>query len=178
MPIRHSFLTEDLRFYGIMVLNGGLLKIDGKGEFNNYVDWMSDRLKECYRVLKRTGTMYLHCDHHASHYLKVEMDDRQRGLFDERNFINEIVWQRNFARHSDAKQGSKHFGRVHDVILFYAKSKQYTWNTQYDPMPEESLKKQYKDTDPRTGKKCALIPIDGPGGAAKGNPKYEFLGVT
>ena len=98
-----------------------------QGGINHYVDWMSERLKECYRVLKPTGTMYLHCDHHASHYLKVEMDDRQHGLFGERNFINEIIWRRQTA-HSDTKQGAKHYGRLHDTILFYAKSKDYSWN--------------------------------------------------
>jgi len=73
-----------------------------KGGINNYVAWMKERLAECYRILKPTGTMFLHCDHHASHCLKVEMD----ALFGENNFVNEIIWQRQFAKHSDAKQKS------------------------------------------------------------------------
>ena len=73
--------------------------------------------------------MYLHCDHHASHYLKVEMD----RLFGESSFINEIIWKRQ-AAHSGTKQGAKHYGRLHDTILFYVKSaSNYTWNTQYTP---------------------------------------------
>jgi adenine specific DNA methylase Mod len=113
-----------------------------RGGIPNYVAWMTERLHECHRVLKNTGSIYLHCDHHASHYLKVAMDN----IFEERNFINEIVWQRQFAKHSDAKQGSKHFGRIHDVILFYAKSKDCIWHPQYTKIPlpaseEEQRKK-------------------------------------
>jgi adenine specific DNA methylase Mod len=65
--------------------------------------WMKERLEHCYRVLKKTCSMYLRCDWHASHYLKVEMDT----IFGANNFQNEIVWKRSDA-HSDAKQGAKH----------------------------------------------------------------------
>jgi adenine specific DNA methylase Mod len=61
--------------------------------------------------------LYLYCDHHASHYLKVELDK----IFGEQNFINEVIWKRSSA-HSDTKQGAKHYGRLHDTILFYTKS--------------------------------------------------------
>ena len=70
-----------------------------KGGISNYVGWMMGRLAECYRVLKPMGSIYLHPDHHASHYMKVEMD----RLFGEPNFINEIVWKRNLGSHSDTK---------------------------------------------------------------------------
>lgn len=139
-----------------------------KGGINNYIDWMFERLKHCYRVLKDTGSMYLHCDHHASHYLKVEMD----RLFGERNFINEIIWKRQTA-HSDTKQGAKHYGRLHDTILFYAKSATaaYTWNTQYTQYEQEYIDSSYDGTDP-DGRKFMLDNIGGPGGASKGNPKW------
>lgn len=97
-----------------------------KGGINNYVAWMVERLTQCYRVLKKTGSMYLHCDWHASHYLKIEMD----RIFGENACINQIVWKRSIA-HSDSKQGAKHYGRIHDTVLFYVKSKDYTWNQQY-----------------------------------------------
>ncbi len=135
---------------------------------------MGERLIECYRVLKTDGTMFLHCDSHASHYLKVEMDK----LYGEKNFVNEIIWQRQYAKHSDAGQKSKHFGRIHDSILFYAKSENYTWNPQYEPYSEEYVSSFYKYVEPETGRRYRLSPIDGPGGASKGNPRYEFLGVT
>jgi DNA modification methylase len=145
-----------------------------KGGLPYYVGWMVERLTQCYRVLKKTGSMYLHCDWHASHYLKCEMD----RLFGETNFVNEIVWKRQVAKHSDAKQGARHYGRIHDVILFYAKSTDHTWNQQYLPFTEESKDKFYGHVEPETGRRYQLTAIDGPGGAAKGNPKYEFLGVT
>lgn len=145
-----------------------------KGGINNYASWLIERLNQCYRVLKKTGSLYVHLDHHASHYIKVELDK----LFGEQNFINEIVWLRQVAKHSDTKQGAKHYGRLHDVILFYAKSDAHTWNQQYLPLSQEYINKGYAHVEPKTGRRYQLTAIDGPGGAAKGNPIYEFLGVT
>src|SRR5712664_2946801 len=79
-----------------------------------YIDYMRPRCAELSRVLKKTGSFYYHCDWHASHYVKVMLDQ----VFGENKFINEIVWKRQTS-HNDAKQGSKHFGRLHDVLLFY-----------------------------------------------------------
>jgi len=67
-----------------------------KGGISNYVGWLMERLKECHRVLKETGSLYVHLDHHASHYVKVELDK----LFGESHFVNEIVWKRNIGSHS------------------------------------------------------------------------------
>jgi DNA modification methylase len=106
--------------------------------------------------------------------MKVEMDK----LFGEPNFINEIVWQRQTAKHSDSAQGAQHYGRLHDVILFYTKSGSYTWNQQYLEFSKEYKEKAYGPVEPGTGRHYQLTAIDGPGGAAKGNPRYEFLGVT
>ena len=124
-----------------------------KGGINNYVEWMVERLKECYRVLKKTGSMYLQCDSHSSHYLKVEMD----RIFGE-NLQNEIIWKRSDA-HSDAKQGAKHYGRVTDSILFYTKTDEYTFNTKYIPLPESTKEKWYKHIDPKTGRKYNLLTL-------------------
>jgi len=145
-----------------------------KGGINNYVSWLMERLTCCYRVLKKAGSLYVHLDHHASHYVKVELDK----LFGEKLFINEIVWQRQVAKHSDAKQGAKHYGRLHDVILLYAKSEDYVWNQQYLPFSQDYVEKFYRLVEPETGRRYQLTAIDGPGGGAKGNPRYEFLGVT
>jgi len=144
-----------------------------KGGVNNYASWMKERIVECYRVLKPTGAMYLHCDSHASHYLKVEMD----GVFGERNFINEIIWKRQTA-HSDNKQGGRKYGRLHDTIFYYVKTDDYVWNPQYTPYSEEYMNDFYKYIEPETGRKYRLGDLTGPGGESKGNPKYEFLGVT
>jgi len=89
------------------------------GGINHYLEWMVERLTEMHRILKPTGSIYLHCDWHASHYLKVEMDK----IFGYNNFRNEIVWF--YPSMSAAK---KHFPRKHDVVLFYSKTEEYTFN--------------------------------------------------
>lgn len=97
---------------------------------------MKERIEHCYRVLKKIGSFYLHCDWHASHYLKYEADK----IFGIQNFINEIIWKRSTA-HSDSRQGARHYGRLHDSILFYVKSNDYVWNQQYT-----EYDKDYVDT--------------------------------
>ena len=138
-----------------------------------YLDFMKEILQECHRVLNKKGSLYLHCDWHASHYLKVELDK----IFGYKNFRNEIVWRRHNS-HNDAKQGAKMFGRVHDVILFYSKSKDYTWNPIYEPYSQEYIDKYYKHVELETGRRYAKGDLSGPGGRSKGNPQYSFKGVT
>jgi site-specific DNA-methyltransferase (adenine-specific) len=144
-----------------------------KGGIQNYIGWMVERLQLCHKVLKDTGSIYLHCDSHASHYLKIEMDK----IFGENNFINEIIWKRS-AAHSDTKQGAKHYGRLHDAVLFYVKdkSKDYAWNPQFTSYDENYVNAFYKYFDEK-GRRYRLDNLVGPGGASKGNPYYEFLGV-
>jgi site-specific DNA-methyltransferase (adenine-specific) len=138
-----------------------------------YIEFMRPRCVELHRVLKETGSFYYHCDWHASHYVKIMLDQ----IFGENQFINEIIWKRTSA-HSDAKQGSKHLGRVHDSIFLYAKTEEYSFTHLYKPYDEEYVKSTYKHTDPETGRSYRLDNLIGPGGASKGNPHYEFLGVT
>jgi DNA modification methylase len=90
-----------------------------KGGINHYVSWMKERVFEMHRILKDTGSFYLHCDWHASHYLKVMSDD----IFGYKNFRNEIVWC-----YRGAGYPKKNFGRRHDIILRYTKTKKYTFN--------------------------------------------------
>lgn len=111
----------------------------GKG-MKSYLIMMAVRLLEMKRVLKKTGSMYLHCDPTASHYLKGLMD----AVFGKDNFRNEIVWQRTNT-HGLGKQ----FGRVHDIILFYSKSLQKVWNDVYTAHDPEYLKKAYCHQDDR-----------------------------
>ena len=99
----------------------------GPSQMLAYLVMMAARLVELHRVLKPTGSLYLHCDPTASHYLKVVLDT----IFGPENYQNEIVWKRTSA-HSDTKQGKViHMGRVHDVILFYSKSLRATRNPVY-----------------------------------------------
>jgi len=119
-----------------------------KGGINNYVAWMEPKLMECYRVLKATGSIYLHCDWHADAHLRVLMD----RIFGDRNFVNEIIWQRTTAHPNVGKS----YGRLHDVILFYTKSEQYIWNTQYLPYSQEHISSSYRNVEPKTGRRYAL----------------------
>lgn len=137
-----------------------------------YLTHMAVRLVELHRVLKPTGSIYLHCDPTASHYLKVLMD----AVFGNEQFVNEIAWKRSHA-HSDSKQGARHFGRVQDVLLFYAKSEDRIWNVQYSPYSREYVERDYRRLDV-DGRRYRLSDISGPGGEAKGNPFYEVMGVS
>lgn len=152
----------------------GFCTVLGKGSLLAYLISITLRATEIQRVLKPTGSFFLHCDPTASHYLKVVLDSifcSQGG-----DYINEIVWRRSFA-HGDGKQGAKHFGRCTDSLLFYTKSDSAKWNPQYAPYSDEALKRDYKYAEEGTKRVYRLAPVDGPGGASKGNPFYEFLGV-
>jgi len=139
-----------------------------KGGINNYIAWMLERLQECKRVLKPNGSMYLHCDWHASHYLRVEMD----RLFGESRFMSQVVWRRQTA-HSDAAQGARNFGHIHDVVLFYTNSADYTWNQQYLPYDQGYVEAFYRLKDP-DGRRFTLSDLT----AAKpgGDTQYEWRG--
>jgi DNA modification methylase len=140
-----------------------------------YIDFMRPRCVEMARVLKATGTFYYHCDWHASHYVKVMLDQ----IFGESSFINEIIWKRQ-SSHNDAKQGSRHLGRVHDSIFLYASGRDYKFTHQYRPYDQSYIDSFYRHTEPDTGRRYRLGDITAPGAGApsKGNPHYEFLGVT
>ena len=99
-----------------------------------YLVMMAPRLVELRRVLKPTGSIYLHCDPTASHYLKLLMD----AVFGPELFRTEITWKRTSA-HSDTKQGRQQHGRVHDLILFYSKSESWTWNPIYTEYDQEYI---------------------------------------
>ena len=89
-----------------------------------YIDYMTPRLKELYRVLKSTGSFYYHCDWHASHYIKGLLDSDY--LFGYPNFRNEIIWS-----YKTGGVSKRWFARKHDSILFYTKSSKYNFNVQY-----------------------------------------------
>jgi DNA modification methylase len=163
------------RNYEVVSKDGTSNSFDDKwsGDLTGYLSFMREILQECHRVLNKKGSLYLHCDWHASHYLKVELDK----IFGYENFRNEIVWRRHNS-HNDTKQGAKMFGRVHDVILFYSKTKDYTWNPIYAPYPQEYVDKYYKHVELETGRRYAKGDLSGPGGRSKGNPIYSFKGVT
>ena len=144
----------------------------GRNAMMAYLVMMTPRLVELRRVLKPTGSIYLHCDPNASHYLKLLLD----AVFGNRNFRNEIVWKRADSK-GDTGQGARHFGRVNDSILFYTKTASSVFHAQYGPLDPGYVDRFYRYTDP-DGRRYKLDNMLGPGGAAKGNPQYEVMGVT
>lgn len=114
----------------------------GGSDMMAYLAMMAPRLVELRRVLKETGSIYLHCDPTASHYLKILMD----AVFGPQNFLNEVIWKRTHAH-----GGAARFGRVHDVILLYAKSSSFTWNRQKTAYSDDYQRKffRFQDTDGR-----------------------------
>jgi DNA modification methylase len=131
-----------------------------------YLIMMGNRLLELHRVLKPTGSLYLHCDPTASHYLKMLLDT----IFDPRNFRNEIIWQRTNI-HNDSKTWSS----VSDTIFFYTKSNEFTWNTQYLPLSEEHVKSKYSNADP-DGRHYTLSDMTSPN--PRPNMMYEWKGFV
>ena len=144
----------------------------GKG-MQSYLCMMAVRLLEMRRVLKDTGSIYLHCDPTASHYLKLLMD----SIYGQHNFRSEITWKRTSA-HSDTRQGRRQHGRVRDLLLFYTKSKTWIWNPIYTDYDPEYVENFYRHIEPGTNRRYRLGDLTGPGGAAKGNPYYEVMGVS
>ena len=140
----------------------------GSNAMMAYLVMMTPRLVELRRVLKSTGSIYLHCDPTASHYLKLAMD----AVFGNENFRNEIIWKRTTA-HSDVAQGARHMGRIHDTLLRYSKSKHPTWNTVYIPYDDRYIERIYRYSDP-DGRKYQTQPLHArkPGG----DTLYEWKG--
>lgn len=146
----------------------------GHGDMLAYLSMMGPRLVELRRVLKPTGSIYLHCDPTASHYLKVLMD----AVFGPSNFVNEVVWKRTYAHGDAGGQGARHLGRIHDVLLLYSRTPGgNAFRPVYVPYDADYIERVFKHKDP-DGRRWQSLPMDGPGGAAKGNPQYEVLGVT
>lgn len=138
-----------------------------------YLNWMYTNLRAIKSVMSPTASIYVHLDWHIGHYVKILMDE----IFGEDNFRNEITWQRANA-HSDAKQGAEHFGRMHDVIFYYALAENSVFHTQYVPYEQEFIDRYYNRVEPGTGRRYWLDNLQAPGGAAKGNPYYEVMGVS
>jgi DNA modification methylase len=145
----------------------------GENDMMAYLAMMAVRLLELHRVLKPTGSLYLHCDPTASHYLKIIMD----AVAGPEHFRNEIIWKR-YGAHNDVFQGSSHFGRVHDSILFFGRSHRTIWNQLFSQLDPEYVQSTYRYVDEATGRRFRLSPLTGPGGAEKGNPVYEWNGHT
>lgn len=136
----------------------------GESDMMAYLVMMAQRLHELRRVLKPTGSLYLHCDPTASHYLKIVLD----AVFGVRNFKNEIIWKRT-ASHGDSKTWS----RVADNILFYTKSEKSVWNPPHLPHSAEYVASHYSSSD-EFGRQFQLTSILSP--SPRPNMMYEWKG--
>jgi adenine-specific DNA-methyltransferase len=139
---------------------------------DEYLQFIYERMMLIRELLTADGSIYIQCDPTRGHYIKIILDE----IFGQSNFVNQIIWKRTFS-HGDSGQGAKHLGRLHDMILFYRKSDATQINTVYTPYTEKYIKDFYKYTDDN-GRKYRYVSLLGPGGASKGNPYYEFLGVS
>ncbi len=141
----------------------------GENQMMAYLVMMAARLVELHRVLKPTGSLYLHCDPTASHYLKVVMDT----IFGVENYANEVVWKRTSAK----GLAFTRFASNHDILLKYSKTQNTTWNPQYTEHNPDYLDKFYRFIEPRTGRRYRLDNLANPN-KDRPNLTYEFLGVT
>lgn len=154
----------------------GLHGVLGEGSLLAYLVSLTLRVTEIHRVLKKTGSFYLHCDPTASHYLKLIADAifcSQGG-----DFKNEVVWKRTTTVKGNFGQGSKFFGPATDSLLFYTKSLDNTFHPLFKPYTRDYMDTAYRHVEPGTNRRYRLVSMIGPGGAAKGNPQYEVMGVT
>ena len=131
-----------------------------------YIAFMAVRLIECRRVLKSTGSIYVHCDDHANSYLRVLMD----AVFGKQNFRNELTWNR-----SGGKSDSNKWGRVSDRLLYYTKSRRFTWNQQYQPHNQDYVDKQYRYDDCDGRGPYRRLPLHA-AGASEGESGAEWRG--
>lgn len=125
-----------------------------EGGIHHYVDWMRQRITELHRILKPTGTLYLHCDPHASHYLKIMLDD----VFGASNFRSEVIWKRSSSHNS-----ANRWAPVHDVIFMYTRGSSYTWNPVFQPLPPETADAWYNNVEEGTGRRYNRADLTAPG---------------
>lgn len=144
----------------------------GRGA-DSFIAMIYERLILMRDLMHEEGSVYVHMGKDVSHYVRSACDE----VFGPNYYVNEITWRRAHA-HGDTGQGATHFGRTTESIMLYSRTDHPTWNPQHRPYTDEIIARDYKYVDEETGERYRHMPVDGPGGAAKGNPRYEFLGVT
>lgn len=152
----------------VRVMLETLYKLLSGSEMMAYLAMMTPRLMELHRVLKPTGSLYLHCDQSASHYLKIVLDT----IFGPSNFRNEIIWKRKTGR-GDTGGTSLRYGTVTDLILFYGKTSKTIFNTVYRPNDPDYLEKFFRHTDEQ-GRLYRIDNLASP--SPRPNLTYEYKG--
>jgi site-specific DNA-methyltransferase (adenine-specific) len=160
--VYHDLVTQGSPAVSSMI--GAMREFIGDNQMMAYLVMMAVRLVELHRVLKPTGSLYLHCDPTASHYLKVVLDT----VFGVQNFRAEVMWKRTYS-HNDPKN----YGNILDSIFYYVKSAHYTWNRTYKPYDDEYIRKQYRHYD-ENGRQYRLVTLRSP--QPRPNLRYEYKG--
>ena len=148
-------------------------KFLGQNDMMAYLTMMAQRMVELHRVLKPTGSLYLHCDPTASHYLKLLLD----AMFGARNFRNEITWQR-----TESHNTADRYGNVADIIFYYAKTERLTWNRQFHQYPNGEQRygdrqlRRFRHRDP-DGRVYKLDDLTAPRPDSDSG-KFEWRGTT
>ncbi|MCL2623704.1 MAG: site-specific DNA-methyltransferase [Planctomycetaceae bacterium] len=140
------------------------------GGIEHYIAWLKERVIEMHRLLKSTGSIFLHCDWHANAYIRVDILDK---IFGQNNFRNEIIWKRTNAK----GLAFTRLPRNNDSIFYYTKSDSFVFNSLYIPHSDKYLSDFYKYTEPETGRLYRLGDLTNPN-KDRPNLTYEFLGVT
>jgi hypothetical protein len=161
--LRH--LPEHMPLGGAAMIEA-LVRQLGPGPLSAYLVSIGARLGQAHRVLSLDGSLYLHVDPAASHYLKIVLD----SIFGQQNFRNEIVWRRTHA-HS----GSRRYGPIHDSVLFYSRSDTYVWNQQHSPYTPEYINTYFRQKDDRGPYQA--ITCTGPGDRFGTLAHYEWKGM-
>ena len=135
------------------------------GGIDHYIAWLKERVEQMYRILKSTGSIFLHCDWHANAYIRVQILDR---FFGSENFRNEIIWKRTTAHNDSGK-----FGMNADSIFYYTKSNKYTFNPQFQDY-DDNYKKRFRED--KNGRKFFDYDLSAKS-LSGGGYEYEFKGV-
>lgn len=163
----HELVTEATPEISTMI--SALREFIGGNQMMAYVVMMTARLLELHRALKSTGSLYLHCDPTASHYLKIVLD----AVFGIQNFRAEIVWKR-YSSHGNV---FSNYGRIHDILFFYTKGKDYIWNQVYSDYRAEYVDSYFKHVEPGTNRRYQLQNVLNPN-KDRPNLTYEWNGHT
>jgi site-specific DNA-methyltransferase (adenine-specific) len=169
---------ESVHAYSLVVEGGGKVAdalrafyyLLGDSNMMAYLAMMAPRLVELHRVLKQTGSLYLHCDPTASHYIKILLD----AIFGPERFRNEITWKRTFAHGNSGHT----YGNIADILFWYTKTDRYSWNQPFCPLDPSYIKSKYRFHDP-DGRIYRKVTLRNPGPRPNLHYPYTALdGVT
>lgn len=146
-----------------------LRSVLGENDMMAYLAMMAIRFLELHRVLTPTGSLYLHCDPTASHYLKIVLDQ----VFGASQYLNEIIWKRTTAK----SQSFKRFPNNHDSLLLYAKGGEHVFNRQFSPHSEARIAQHYSNIEPASGRRYSLGDLTAEG-TRNGSSGNDWRGIS